>query len=394
MTVIPPPAEVEPIETVLEEINAEFSVTEDYNPKGFNEKDTEHQNATKGYQLEHQETSYRHSMCDESLSALPMPAREDIRASAYNVDAKGRTPLRSQYTEKPEYPDSHPTTSTKGPANEARYLPPALVRLRSYEKLRPTDHTSRESHQPIDRQERYDDVKYGATDARKSHVNTSNVMSPLGKPPSYERLRPEHPPTTSASQPAGIRKVYNIKTYNDPDKAPQKHVKFSKPLASSSSLDAPGGRNISCPDTPPSSPRTTIASDPTESPRTSSQAISRPPLHRQSNYIPVHSSDTRGPHHSSSINNSSKQSTKSTSREVKSSDRKRGKENDRYNSCKPDDNSDGEQKTTKINLWYCPYKHCDRHRERPYATREEMEEHLRIAHKRDRTGREWGQRDQ
>ena len=386
MIVIPPPAELKPIEPGLEE-NAKSSVTEDYNPKRSNEKDTEHQNAIQGYRPKHQETSYQQSMCDGSLAALPMPAREDIQASAYDAQAKGRTALRPQYTEKPEYIDSLSKTSAKGPFNEARYPPPALARPRSYEKLRPTDHTFGESHQPIDRQERYDDVKYGATDPENSHVSTSYPVSPLRKPPSYERLRPEHPPTTSASQPAGIRKIYRIKTYNEPDKAPHKHVKFSKPLASSSSLDVPTGSNTSCPDTPPSSPRTTIASDTTESLRTTSRATSRPSFHRQSSYIPAHYSDTRGSHHSSSKNNSSKPSSKSTSREVESFERKRDRENDSYNSCKPDNNSDSEQKTNK-GPWACPYKHCDRHRGRPYATHEEAKEHLRIAHKRDRTGRE------
>ena len=387
MVVIIPPAEVEPIETRLEEINAESLVTEDYVSKRSNEKDTEHQNAKEGYPIEHQETSDRHSMCKESLAALPMPAREDIQASAYSAEAKGRNPLRPQYTEKTEYTDSLSKTSARGPANEARYPPQTLGRLRSYEKPRPADHTFGKSHQPIDRQERYNDVKYGATDPEKSHVSTSCPVSPLGKPPSYERLRPELPPITSVSQPAGIRKIYRIKKYNEPDKAPEKHVKFSKPLASSSSLDAPSGSNISCPDTPSPYSRTTIASDPTKPPRTTSQATSRPPLHRQSNYIPVHCSDTRGSHHSSSKNNSSKQSTKSTCREVKSSDSKRDKETDSYNNCRPDNNSDSEPKTNK-GLWACPYKHCDRHRGRPYATHEEAKEHLRIAHKRDRTGRE------
>ena len=393
MVVITPPAEVVPSETGLEEINPEPPLTEDYVSKRPNEKDTEHQNAKKGNRIEHQETSYRHTLCEESLAALPMTGREDIQGSAYSAEAMGINPLRPQYTEKIEYTDSISKTSASGAANEARYPLQTLGRLRSYERQTPADHTFRKSRQPIDRQERYDDVKHGATDPDKCHVSTSCPVSPLGKPASYERLRPEHPPTTSVSQPAGIRKIYRVKTYNEPDRAPQKHVKFSKPLASSSSLDAPTGSNISCPDAPPPYSRTTIASDPTELPRTPSQATSRPPLHRQSNYIPVHCSDTRGSHHSSSKKDSSKRSTKSTCREVKPSDSKRDKETDSYNRCEPDNNSDSEPKTNK-SFWACPYKHCDRHRGRPYATYEEAKEHLRIAHKRDRTGREYGQRDQ
>ena len=375
MIVTPPPTAVEPFASGIKEINAESSVTEDYNPRLSNEKDTENQNVTKCYQPEHQENSYQHPRCDDSLAALPMPAREDIQASAYNAEAKGRTPLRPHYTEKTEYTDSLIKTSAKEPANKARYTPPTLAEIRSYEKLRPTG-------------QHYDDVKHGATGREESHVSTSHFVSPLGKPRSYERLRPEHPPTTSVSQPTGIRKIYRIKTYNEPDKAPQKHVKFSTPLASSSSLDPPSGSNISCPDPPPYSPRTTIASDLTEPPRSTSQATSRPPLHRQSSYVPVHCSDTRGSHHSSSKNISSKQPTSSTSREVKFYDRKHDKENDRYNSCRSDNDSDGEQKTTKDEQWSCPYKHCDRHREHPYATYEEAKQHLYTAHKRDRTGRE------
>ncbi len=389
MIVITPPADVNPVETILEETNAESSVTEDYNPKPSNEKDTEHQNANKGYQYEHQETSYGHSGCDEFLTTLPRPAKEDIQASVYNAETKGRKTLRPQYTKTTEYIDSLSNTSEKGTANEARYLPPSLGRPRSYEKLRPIDHTLGKSHQPIALQKRYDDVKYGATDPEKSHVSTSHLVSSLGKPRSYERLRPHTP---SASQPAGIRKIYRIKTYNDPDKASNKHVKFSKPLASSSSLDAPTGSNISCPDTPPSSTQTTIASDPTEPPRTTSQATSRPLLYRQSNYTPVHRSDIMGVHHSSSKTNNSKPSSKPTSREVGFSGRKHEKENDSYNSCKADDNSDREQRTTKY-VWSCSYRHCNRHRGRPFATREEEKEHLRIAHKRDQTGREWSRRD-
>ena len=387
MIVTPPPAEVEPIETGLENTSAEYSVTEDNNPKRSNGKKTEHQNATKRDQPEDQETSYQRPMCDESLAASPMPAREGIKASAFDAEAKGRTPLRPQYTGEKEYTDSPSRTSAERPANKARDLPlRTFGRLRSYEKLRPTNHTLGKSHQLIDRQERYEDMKYSDTDPEKSYVGTSYPVPSLGKPRSYERIRPERPPTTSASQPAGIRKLYRIKTYDETDKTPPKHVKFSKPLASSSSLDVPAGSTISCPDTPPSSPRATLASDSTETPRTTSQATSRPPLPRQSNYIPVHYSDTRAPNHSSSKNNSSKQSTKSTSREVKSSDRNRDKENDSYSSCKPDNNLDSEPKTNET-TWACCYKSCDRHL-RPYATYEEAQKHVRNAHKRDHTGSE------
>ena len=387
MIVIPPPTVVEPSETGLEDTSAECSVTEDNNPKRSNEKRTEHQNATKRYQREDEETSYQRPMCDESLATSPMPAKEGNKASAYNAEAKGRTPMRPQYTGRKDCTDSISKIPAERPANEAQDLPlRTLGRPRSYEKLRPTNHTLGESHQPIDRQERYEDVKYGDTEPEKSYVRTSYPVPSLGKPRSYERIRPQRPPTTSASQPAGIRKLYRIKTYEETDKTPPKHVKFSKPLASSSSVEVPTGSNISCPDTPPSSPRATLASDPTETPRTTSQATSRPPLPRQSNYIPAHYSDTRAPHHSPSNNNSSKQSTKSTSREVKSSDRNRDKENDSYSSCKPDDNLDSEPKTSET-TWACCYKSCDRHL-RPYATYEEAQKHVRNAHKRDHTGSE------
>ena len=379
--------EVDPVETLLEEIDAESSVTEDINPKPSNNNDTEHQNANKAYQLEHQATSYLHSRCDEPSATLPTPAREDIQASVYNAEIEGRTPLKPSCTKTTEYIDPHCTTSANGTANKARYLSTSLGRPRSYEKLRPTDRTFGESHQPIDLQERNDDAKYGATNPEKSHVSTSHLVPSLGKPRSDERLRHEHPSTTSTSQPAGIRKIYKIKTEKDPDKAPQKHVKFSKPLASSLTFDAPSGRNISCPDTPPSTPRITIASDPTKTPRTTSRATSRPPLHKQSNYIPVHCSDIVASHNSSSKNNSSKPSSKSTSRETKLSDSKRDKGNDSYDSCKADDDSYREQNTTKY-VWSCPYRHCDRHREHPFATHEEAKKHLRTAHKRDQTGRE------
>lgn len=326
-------------------------------------------------------------MGDESLAASQKPAGEGIQASGYNAEAKGINPLRPQYTGKKEYKNSPSKTSAERPANEARDLPlRTLGRQRSYEKLRPTNHTLGEPHQPIDRQERYEDMKYGDTEPEKSYVRTSYPVPSLGKPRSYERIRPQRPPTTSASQPAGIRKLYRIKTYEETDKTPPKHVKFSKPLASSSSVEVPTGSNISCPDTPPSSPRATLASDPTETPRTTSQATSRPPLPRQSNYIPAHYSDTTAPHHSSSKNNSSKQSTKSTIREVKSSDRKRDKESDSYSSCKPDNNLDSEPKTNEV-TWACCYKSCDRHL-RPYATYEEAQKHVRNAHKRDHTGSE------
>ena len=359
---------MEPIETGLEEIDAESSATEDDNSKRSNEKDTKHQNARTRYQSDHPENGPRHSVRDESSAALPMPARQDIQASPSNAEAKGRSLLKPQYTEKPKYTDSPSKKSAKGPANEARYRPAqALGRLRSYEKPRPTDHTVGEPHQPIDRQERYEDVKYGATDSEKSPVSTSYPVPPLGKPRSYERIRPEYPRTTSASQPAGIRKIYKINTYNEPEKAPNKHVKFSQPLASSLSLDVPTGSESSRPDTPPTSPRTTVARDPTESPCTTSRATSRPPLPRQSYYMPIHSSDTRGFHHGSSKNNSSKQSKTLASREVKSSDGKDDKEKEG---------------------WACNRKSCHRGIQRPFATYEEADEHIRKAHKRDRTGSE------
>ena len=368
MIVIPPPVEMEHIENGLEENNAESPVTEDCSSKRSDEKDTEHQNARKGYQSEHPETGLRHSMHDESLAAFPKPARQDIQASPFDADAKARSPLKPQNTEKIEYTDSPSKKSAKGPASEARYLPPqALGRLRSYEKPRPTDHTVGEPHQPIDRQKCYEDVKYGATDPEKSPVSTSYPVPPLGKPRSYERIRPEYLRTTSASQPAGIRKIYKIKTYNEPEKASNKHVKFSQPLASSTTLDVPTGSEPSRPDTPPPFPGTTVARDPTESSRTTSRATSRPPLPRQSDYIPVHSSDTRGSYHSSSKNNGSKQSNASTSREVESSDGK-------------DDNE---------NIgWACNRTSCHRHSQHPFATREEAKKHIRKAHRKDRTGSE------
>ena len=453
-------------------------MTEDYNRKHSNEKNTEHQNATKRYQPEHQENSYQHSMCDESSTALPMPAKEDIRASVYNTEAKGRNPLRQQHTGANEYTDSLSEISAKRPANEARYLSTrTLDKVQSYERLRPTDHTFGASHQPIDRQERYDDVKYGATDQGKSHVSDPYPGFPLGRPPSDERLRPEHPPTISTSQPAGIRKLYKVETYDEPVKAPHKHVKFSKKLDYSSSPDVPTENDS--PDTRPSSPRTIIASDPTETPRTTTQATSRPPLHRpyspspdvptrndilhrdtrsssprtsmgsdptetprttsqtssrrpyyrpyasspdvltgndmlrrdtrpssprtttasdpteippttsqstsrpplyrQSSYIPAHYSDTRGSYHSSPKNNSSKQSTKSTSRLVKSSDRKRDKKSDSYNSFKANNHSKSKAKSDK-GPWSCPDESCDRYQRRPFATYEEAKEHIRKAH--------------
>ena len=470
MIVIPSPAEMEPIETVLEETKAESSVNEDYNPKPT--KDTEHQNATKSYQIEHQETNYRHHKCDESLAALPRPATEGIQASVINAEAtptkkkdtehqnvrksyqlehqetsyrrprcdkslaalakpaaegnqasennaeaNGRKSLRPQYNKKAEHIDSLSATSAKGAANEARdhpppltrpvsyneryippslskpasdearYPPPSLGKPRSYERLRPTDHTSQQSHQPIKSQERNNDSKYGTTDTKSSHISTSGRVSSLGKSGSFERPRYDPPPIASVSQPAGIRKIYKVKTYDEPDKAPNKHVKFSQPLASSSSVVACNGSDITCPDSPLSSPRTILAGEPIGSPRTPSRATSRPSLPRQSRYIPAHSSDARASHHSSSKNNSNNnQSSTSARREVKSSDRKRDKGNDSYNNRKHDDDSDREEKITKT-VWRCPYKQCDRRNGRQFATHEEMEEHKYIAHKKDITGR-------
>ena len=420
MIVIPPPVEMEPIENSLEEKDAESSVTEDYSSKRSNEKDIERQDARKGYQSEHPETGPRHSMRDESLAASPTPARQDILASPFDAEAKARSLLKPQDTGKTKYTDSPSKKSAKGPANEARYLPhQAVGRLRSYEKPRPTNHTVGEPHQPIDRQEYYEDVKYGATGPEKSPISTSYPVPPLGKPRSYERIRPEYLRTTSASQPVGIRKIYKIKTYDEPEKAPNKHVKFSQPLASPTTLDVPTGSEPSrsdtplsspgntvardptvisctiddimkpllprqsnytpvyiadtsgsqngCSDMPPSSPKTTVARDPTESPRTTSRATGRPPLPRQSYYMPAHSSDTRGSHHGSSKMNSSKQSNTSTSREVESSDGKVDKEKEG---------------------WACNRTSCHRHFQNPFATREEAKKHIRKAHRKDRTGSE------
>ena len=411
---------MEPTETGLEEPQAESSKTGEDDSKRSNKKDTNHQNAKNCYQSEHPENGPRHSMRDESLAALPTPARQDIQASPFDAEAKARSPLKPQDTGKTKYTDSPSEKSAKGPVNEARYLPPqALGRLRSYEKPRPTDHIVGKPHQPIDRLKRYEDVKYGATDPERSPVSTSYPVPPLGKPRSYERIRPEYLRTTSASQPTGIRKIYKIKTYDEPEKAPNKHVKFSQPLASSTTLDVPTetepsrpdtspsspgtavardptvisctiddimkpllprqsnytpvyssdtrGSQHGCSDTPPSSPKTTVARDPTESPRTTCRATSRPPLPRQSDYIPVHSSDNRGPYHCSLKDNGSKKSTQSTSREVESSDGKDGKEKEG---------------------WACNRTSCHRHFQHPFATREEAKKHIRKAHKKDRTGSE------
>ena len=470
---MPSPAESEPVETVIVEINAKSSVKEDYIPKPTKEKntarqnakndcqiehqeasyrrspcveslaaspkpategtkasvnnakakptkkDTEHHNARKSYQTEHQEISYRDRRCDKSLAALSRPAMAAIQAPVNNADAKGKKDSKPPYTETTEYIDSLPDTSAKGAANRARdhppplsrpvsynerylpayvsrpasdeacYSPPSLGKPRSYERLRPTDHTSEQSHQPIKPQERYKDSNYGATDPESSHMSTSGRVSSLGKSRSFERLRDDHPPIASVSQPAGIRKIYKVKTYDEPDKAPNKHVKFSQPLASSSSVIACNGSDIADPDSPPSSPRTLLAGEPTESPCTTSRATSRPSLPRQSSYIPTHSSDVRSSPHTSSKNSSNKQSSTSTRREVKSFDRKRGKGNDSYNSPKPDDNSDHEEKITKT-VWRCPYGKCDRLHGYSFATHKEMEEHVRHAHKRDVSGRKSG----
>ena len=414
MIVIPSSAEVEPIETILEETKAKSLVTKDYNPKPT-KKDTEDQNATKSYQTEHQETDYRHHQCDESLAALTRPATEGIQSPANNAEVKGRKSLRPQHNKKVEYIPSLSDTSAKGAANEARdhppplsrpvsyserYIPPSLIRPasdearypppslgkpRSYERLRPTDHTSEQSHQPTKSQERYNDSSYRATDPESCHISTSRRVSSLGTSRSPEKLR-DDPPVASVSQPAGIRKIYEVKTCNEPDKAPSKHVKFSQPLASSSSFVACNESDIACPDSPPSSPRTILAGEPTGSPRTTSRSTSRPSLPRQSSYVPARSSDARASHHSSSKNNSNKQSSTSTRRKVKSSERRHDKGNDSYNSCKPDDHSDREEKITKT-VWRCPYGKCDRRNGYTFATHKEMEEHKYVAHKRDVSGR-------
>ena len=467
MIVIPSPAVSEPIETVLEETKAESSVTENCNPeptkkdtkhqnatksyqtkhqetsyqhhkcneslaalakpaaegiqtsvisaeaKPTKKKDTEHQNARKGYQLEHQETSYRRPRCDESLAALAKPAAEGIQASGNNAEANGRKSLRPEYNKKAEcidwlsatsaaneardhpppltrpvsYTERYIPPSLRRPAwDEARYPPPSLGKPRSYERLRPTDHTSQQSHQPIKLQERCNDSKYGATDPESSHIGTSGRVSSLGKSGSSESPQYDPPPIASVSQPAGIRKIYKVKTYDEPDKAPNKHVKFSQPLTSSSSVVACNGSDITCPDSPPSSPRTIHAGEPIGSPRTPSRATSRPSLPRQSSYIPAHSSDARASHHSSAKNNSNKESSTSTRREVKSSDRKRDKGNDSYNNRKPDDDSDREEKITKT-VWRCPYEKCDQRNGYTFATHKEWEKHRYVAHKKDITGR-------
>ena len=324
--------------------------------------------------------------------------------------------MRPQYNKNAEYIDSLSDTSAKGVANEARdhppplsrpvsyteryippslsrpasdearYPPPSLGKPRSYERLRPTDHTSQQSHQPIKLQERYNDSDYGTKDPESSHISTSGRVSSLGKSGSFEKPRYDPPPIASVSQPAGIRKIYKVKTNNEPVKAPNKHVKFSQPLASSSSSIACNESDITCPDSPPSSPRTVLAGEPTESPRISSRATIRPSLPRQSSYIPAHSSDVRASHHSSSKNNGNKQSSTSTRREVKSSDRKRNKGNDSYSIPKPDDHSDLEEKIT-ITVWRCPFGKCDQRNGYTFATHKEMEEHRYIAHKRDVSGR-------
>ena len=409
MIVTPSPAEIEPIEAVLEGTKAESSVAEDCNPKCTKEKDEEHENARKDNQTEQEETSYRHPRRDESLAALPKPATEGIQAPVSNAEIEGRKSSSPRCNKTAKNIDSLINTSAKVAANEARdrppppsrpvsynerylpasygsrYPPPSLGKPRSYERLRPTDHTSEQSRQPMKLQERYNDSNHGATDSESRHISTSAWVSSLGKGHSFERLRSDDHPVTSVPQPVGIRKIYKVKTYDEPDKAPNKHVKFSQPLASSSSVIACNGSDITCPDSPPSSPRTLLAGEPTESPRTTSRTSSRPSLPRQTSYIPAHCSDGRASHHSSSKNNSSKQSSTTTRREGKSSDRKRDKGNDSYNS-KANDNSDREEKITK-NVWRCPYRKCDQLNGYTFATREKMEKHRHDAHKRDVSGR-------
>ena len=372
--------------------------------------DTEHKDARKSYQLEQQESSYRHPKGDVTLTVLPRSTRADIQSSGNHAEAKGRKASRPQYTgtlsdtfanraanEARDHPPplSRPVSyherylppSLSRPASdEARYPPPSLGRPRSYERLRPTDHTSQQSHQPMKSEEHYNDSYHSATDPKSSHISTSARVSSLGKDPSLERLRYDDHPISSVSQPPGIRKIYKVKTYDEPDKAPNKHVKFSQPIDSSSSVIACNGSDITCPDSPPSYTQTVLAGEHTESPRTTSWAISRPSLPRQSSYIPAQSPDIRPSHHSSPKTSSNKQSSTSTRREVKSSDRKLDKGNNSYNSGEPDENSDGDSKII-IKTLRCPYDKCHRLNGYSFTTQKALAEHKYIAHKRSASGR-------
>ena len=373
-------------------------------------RDIEHKDARKIYQLEEQESSYRHPKGDVTLTVLPRSTRADIQSSGNHAEAKGRKASRPQYTgtlsdtsvkvaanearnhppplSRPvSYHERYLPPSLSRPASdEARHPPPSLGRPRSYERLRPTDHTSQQSHQPVKTGEHYNDSNHGATDAKSSHISASARVSSLDKDPSFERLRYDDHPISSVSQPPGIRKIYKVKTYDEPDRAPNKHVQFSQPISSSSSVIACNGSDITCPDSPPSYTQTVFAGEPTESPRTTSWAISRPSLPRQSSYIPAQSPDVRPSHHSSPKTSSNKQSSTSNRREVKSSDRKLDKGNDSYNSGEPVDNSEGEPKII-IKTLPCPYDKCHRMNGYSFTTQKALAEHKYIAHKRSASGR-------
>ena len=373
-------------------------------------KDTEHKDARKIFLLKEQESNHRHPKGEVTIMELTRSTRADIQSSGNHAEAKGRKASRPQYTGTlsdttvkmaANEARNHPPPLTRPLSYHERYIPPSpsrpasdearnplpsLGRPRSYERLRPTDHTSQQSHQPLKRGEQYHDSKHGAAVTTSNHISASARASSLANDPCFERLQYDDHPISSVSQPPGIRKIYKVKTYDEPDRAPNKHVQFSQPISSSSSVVACNGSDITCPDSLTSYAQTVPAGEHTESPHTISWAISRPSLPRQSSYIPAQSPDIRSSHHSSPKNNTNKQSSTSTRREVKSSDRKPDKGNDSYKSGEPDGNSDGEPKTNTKPL-RCPYDKCHRMNGYSFSTQKALAEHKYVVHKRSASGR-------
>ena len=356
----------------IEGINhSESSVTEEAISAPIRQIDMVHSTAGKDKQIKHSRSDYETPNGNESSLAAPKQARKDAETPQNQTKYAGRTLSPRSQDLRPSK-DNNQASATDSGNNSISdgHFPHMKGRSPSYERLRPTDSTTVVADRSAESQKNSSNTASNVNDLKNISTDTKRLSSTLTKPQSYERLRPTESSATDSRQPAGIRKIYGIKPEKDSktaSSAARKSVTFSEPLTPSP-IYTPTSSDISSADTTP-----TISNHNSVGPH--NRSATRPPLHRRTGY-----STPAGSQQTSSLPGIPSRSSAPSHRGSRSA-----RENDTWSY----DSSSSDSDPSSVNyVWQCPYKHCDRHRGSQFPSLKDMRAHVRVTHKRDRTGSE------